>query len=106
MPTKGRPYLLPRMAARSRRPMGVGADSVQEWTGIYQVGVIVPRDQGTRLENEIASSVLKAYRRGLTVETLQGIFVIVTASSAPPSQPFGDWVQLPVQINWFAHEPP
>jgi hypothetical protein len=106
VPTKGQPYLRPEMSARVRTPMGVGADSVRQWTGTYQISVMVPRDTGTRLQNELASAVLMAYRRGLSVVTPQGIWLYITESTVPPAVPFGDWINLPVQIQWFAHEPP
>jgi hypothetical protein len=106
VPTKGRPYLRPEMAARLRRPMGVGADTVQEWTGTYQVSVMVPRDTGTRLQNEIASALLHAYPRGHSVTTPQGILVIIVSTTVPAAVPYADWINLPVQIAWFAHEPP
>src|SRR3954470_2680426 len=80
-PTKGRPYLKPEMAARMRQPMGVGADSVQQWTGTYQISVMVPRDTGTRLQNQLASAVIRAYRRGLSVTTPQGVVLVITAST-------------------------
>ncbi len=105
LPKKGTPYLKPELAARDRRPIGFGADGVQEWTGTYQVGVFVARDSGTRLPNEIASSVLKAFPRGLSLQTAQGIWVIVTRGTVPVPVPFGDWVNTPVMIDWFAHEP-
>jgi hypothetical protein len=106
VPIKGKPYLKPEMAGRNRRPMGVGANSVQEWTGTYQVSVMVPRDTGTRLQNQLASAVIRAYRRGLSVTTPQGIVLYITASTVPAPVPFEDWINLPVQISWFAHEPP
>lgn len=106
VPTKGVPYLKPEMSGRARRPVGVGADSVQLWTGFYQVGVFVPRDTGTRLQNAIASQVIKAFPRGLSRQTPQGVELIVTNSTAPSPVPFADWVNLPVQIEWFATEPP
>src|SRR4051794_12599222 len=105
-PTKGKPYLKPEMAARLRQPMGVGADTVQQWTGTYQISVMVPRDTGTRLQNELASAVIRAFRPGLAVTTPQGVVLVITASTVPAPVPFADWMNLPVQIQWFAHEPP
>jgi hypothetical protein len=105
-PTKGVPFIRAEMTARNRRPMGFGADCVQEWTGIYQIAIFVPRDGGTRLQNEIASKVLTAFPRGLTAVTPQGIVMIVTRSTTPSAVPWNDWINLPVQIEWFAHEPP
>lgn len=106
VPTKGVPYLKPELAARARTPVGFGADSVQQWTGAYQVGVFVPRDTGTRLQNELASQVLAAFPRGLTMQTPQGIWMTVTRGTVPVSVPFGDWLNVPVTIEWFATEPP
>ena len=104
-PTKGVPFLKVEMSARVRRPLGLGADGVQEWTGSYQIGVYVQRDSGTRTSNEIASALLAAFPRGLALQTAQGIWVYVTEGSVPVPVPYGEWVMLPVQIDWFAHEP-
>jgi hypothetical protein len=106
VPTKGVPFLKPEVSGRNRRPVGVGATGVQQWDGLYQIGVYVPRDSGTRLQNAIASALLGLFPRGLSMTTPQGIVMWVMASTAPVPVPFGDWVNLPVQIQWFATEPP
>lgn len=105
-PTKGKPYLKPELAARVRTPVGFGADSVQEWNGTYQVGIFIPRDTGTRLMNELASTVLRTFPRGLAMQTPDGVWMTVTRGTAPVPVPFNDWINLPVQIDWFATEPP
>lgn len=106
VPKKGVTYLSVECAGRNRTPLGFGADCVQQWTGIFQVGVFVPRDSGTREQSNIASKILAAFPRGLNLPTPQGITLIVTASSAPAPVPSGDWSLLPTQISWFATEPP
>lgn len=106
VPTKGIPYLKPELAARVRRPVGFGADSVKQWDGTWQIGIFVPRDTGTRLMNAVASIVIRTYPRGLRLTTPQGLTMSVTNSTAPVPVSFGDWVNLPVQIEWFAFEPP
>lgn len=105
-PVKGTPYLKPEIAARLRTPLGFGADSVQEWTGTYQIGVFVSRDQGTRLQNQIASQLLRAFPRGLAMQTPQGVWLTIMRGTAPVPVSFGDWSNLPLQLDWFAHEPP
>lgn len=105
-PRKGQPYLKPELAARARRPVGFGADAVQQWDGTFQIGVFVPRDQGTRLQNGIASQVLRVFHRGLAMRTPEGVWINISHGTAPVPVPFGDWVNLPVQIVWFATEPP
>lgn len=105
LPKKGVPYLEPAISALDRRPLGVGADCVEEWIGTYQISVFVPRDQGKRIGSEIASAVLAAFPRGTSLLTTQGIRVIVTRGTVPVPVPFNDWVNWPVQIDWFAHEP-
>jgi hypothetical protein len=105
-PVKGVPWLKPELAARSRRPVGFGADSVQQWDGTFQVGIFVPRDSGTRLQNQIASQILAVFKRGLALQTPDGVWITVTRGTAPVAVPYGDWINLPVQIDWFATEPP
>lgn len=105
VPKKGVTYLSVECAGRSRTPLGFGADGVQQWAGVYQVGVFVPRDSGTREQSNIASKILAAFPRGLTLSTPQAINLIVTTSTAPAPVPSGDWSNLPIQISWFATEP-
>lgn len=104
-PVQGVPYLKPECAGQARSPVGCGADGVQQWDGIYQVGVFVPRDSGDRQQSDIASQVLAAFARGLTLLTTNGLRVIISYSTSPAPIAFGDWVNLPVQIHWFATEP-
>lgn len=106
VPVKGLPYIKPELAARARRPVGFGADSVQQWDGTYQVGIFVPRDSGTRLQNIVASEILAAFPRGLALQTTEGLWMTVTRGTVPTPVPFGDWVNLPVLIDWFSFEPP
>lgn len=106
VPAKGVPYLKPEMAGRTRSPAGFGADSVQRWDGRYQVGVFAPRDTGTRLINEIASGVLALFPRGWAAQTPEGVWIRVVNGTAPAPVPFADWINQPVEITWFATEPP
>lgn len=105
-PKKGVSYLKPEFAGRARTPLGMGADAVQQWTGIFQIGVFVSRDTGEREQAELATKVMTAYPRGKTMVTPQGMRVIVSHTSAPAPVPFGDWSNLPLQVNWFATQPP
>lgn len=106
VPVKGVPYLKPEPAARQRTPMGIGADAVQQWDGAYQIGVMTPRESGGHLRDAIASQLLALFPRGLSMQTAQGLWMTVIRGTAPESVPFGDWINLPVTISWFAHEPP
>lgn len=105
VPKKGVSYIAPTCAGRGRSPLGFGADGVQQWNGTYQVSVFVPRDSGDREQSAIASKVLAAFPRGLTLLTTQAIRVIVSYSTAGIPVAFGDWSNLPVVVAWFATEP-
>lgn len=105
VPKKGVSYIAPACTGRGRTPLGFGTDGVQMWQGTYQVSVFVPRDTGDREQNAIASKVLAAFSRGLTLQTAQGIRVIVSYSTAGIPVAFGDWSNLPVVVSWFATEP-
>jgi hypothetical protein len=106
-PTKGVSYLKPENAGRSRTPLGFGADGVQMWNGIYQIGVFAPRDAGEDEQEELASKVLEAIPRGLNLPTPDGsINIIVSHCTAAVPVPFGDWSNLPVSVTWFATETP
>lgn len=105
-PQKGVSYLQVELAGRGRTPLGFGADSVQQWSGIYQISVYVGRDTGTREQDEIAQKVLNAFPRGLNLPTPNGgANVIVEYSTAASPEVFGDWSNLPIAIHWFATDP-
>lgn len=103
-PVKGVNYLSVAGAGRARQPVGFGADGVQQWTGLYNVGVFVPRDAGDREQDILAGKVLAAFPRGLNLPTAAGAVLIVEYSSVSTAVPFGDWSQLPVAVHWFATE--
>jgi hypothetical protein len=104
-PTKNVSYLDVAMAGRARTPIGFGADGFQQWQGIYQVSVFVPRDTGTSEQDNIAAKVLAAFPRGLTLISATGVRLIVEYSSPTAINPFGDWSSLPIEIHWFGSEP-
>lgn len=105
-PKKGVSYLKPENGGRTRMPLGMGADGVQQWQGIYQVGVFAPRDTGELEQERLATKVMAAFPRGMTLSTVQAIDVKISHSTAPAPVPFGDWSNLPVSVYWFAVEPP
>src|SRR5215831_12857869 len=70
-PKKGVAYLKPENAGRTRMPLGFGADGAMQWQGVYQVGVFVPRDTGELEQERLASRVMAAFPRGMTLRTVQ-----------------------------------
>jgi hypothetical protein len=104
VPKKGVSYLAVEMAGRARTPIGFGADGVQQWSGIYQVSVFVPRDAGDREQDALVSKVLAAFPRGLNLPTPQNINLIVEYSSAPSPVVSADWSSVPTAVHWFATE--
>lgn len=106
VPVKGTPYLKPEISGRNRSPLGFGADAVQQWDGIYQVSIFVPRDTGERVQDGLAQKVIEAFPRGLNLPTSQGVNLIISHSTAAAPVPFGDWANLPVAIHWFLTQPP
>jgi hypothetical protein len=105
-PKKGVPFFDVQMAGRARTPLGFGQDSVEQWTGIYQVGVMVPRDTGDRDQDILAAKVLAAFPRGLNLTTNNGNYLTIEYSTVPGPVAWGDWSLMPVQIHWFATELP
>lgn len=105
-PKKGIPYLGVENAGRNKTPLGIGADGIIQWVGIYQVGVTVPRDAGTRSQEIWAQRVMNTFARGANLPTFGGNVLTIEYSTAPMPTAFGDWSILPVQIHWFATEAP
>ena len=100
------PYLDVQNAGRARSPLGFGQDSVEQWTGIYQVGVTVPRDTGDRDQEVMTQKVLAAFPRGTNLTTSAGNYLTIEYSTVPGPVAFGDWSVMPVLIHWFVTEVP
>lgn len=105
VPTKGVPYLAVQMAGLSRQSLGAGADGVQQWNGFYQVSVFVPRDTGTRAQDDMANKVLDAFPRGLNLPTTNASPIVVTTSTVDAPVAYNDWLNAPCRIAWFLTEP-
>ena len=66
---------------------------------------------GTFVRHPLALAAAKAVllhlkERGLALQTPDGVWITVIRGTAPVAVPYGDWINLPVQIDWFATEPP
>ena len=105
LPCDDVPYAYGRMAAISPNPGGYGADAVINWQGVYTILVNSPRNLGKQAAGQLADTVVAAFPRGLGVVTATGQAMSVSQASAQPSEDSGDWITIPVQVQWFGSDP-
>ena len=104
-PTKGRPFLSPRLSSYVRTPVGAGVDSIVQHDGTYTVMVQASADDGRRFAGQIAGAVRAFFERG-TVLAAAGQPLILLNASPQPSVPNGDWIGIPVVVTFTASAPP
>lgn len=101
IPKADTPYVAVRMAAQTRRAVGVGADVPRGWNGSWQAVVAVPSNVGVQAANDIAWAIARHYRRdtSFSIPSLH----VTNADPRPPYQD-GDFIRVPVLIEWFMLE--
>lgn len=102
-PTAARPwqeiYLLP---ATSQQP-GLGADGVSFDTGIYQITLNFPRDEGPGAAAGRADLLRSYFRRSLIL-TFSGVSVMVERTpSISPATISDSWYKLVVSVPYFIY---
>jgi hypothetical protein len=102
-PATGRPFLMVRMSGRNRRPMGAGPIAAHIWEGFYQINVMWPAGEGTQPALVQADALVAHFPRALTLTTTAGSRVVIENTTVQPDYDAGDWVSVPVLINWFCN---
>ncbi len=104
-PTVGVPYAAASVAARAAEHVGIGPGQPRFWRGAYQIMVAHPTGEGLKPAHETVESVLALFQRGLNL-TSNNANVIVERSWAAQPYPSGDWINIPVTIEWLCEERP
>ena len=102
-PTIGKPYVSTKIAARQRQVMGIGPNVPQIWYGTYQLVVCHPAMEGVAAAYATADSLLALFPRGLSL-TAGASAVIVESASVGPTYTMGDWINVPVTVQWFCED--
>lgn len=104
-PVKGTPYMATSIASRAAQTLGIGPFVPRFWSGVYSILVSHPSGEGLGPAYEEADRVLRHFPRGLSM-TSGGLVVTVESATVRPSYSASDWVNVPVQVSWYAEEPP
>jgi hypothetical protein len=97
-------HLRVQVAGQDRRPLGVGAESPHEWSGLLYLVVVEPVAGGLRAANARATAVAAAFPRGATLVHGQAK-VIILNTSIQAATVRADSIEAPVAINWSCWEP-
>jgi hypothetical protein len=106
-PTKGVMYLSTAISGLNRRKIALGpqAVSVAEYMGYYQVSVNGAIDEGMATLRAAGDTVAAAFPSGLVLIGSDGTRVIIQIASPQSAIENGDWVTVPVAIQWFSTDP-
>jgi len=109
-PGQQAPYSRATMPALSRTPLGFGADAVIQFSGTYQVLVSCPQGSGRNVCMRMGDVVSAAFPRGRAItftalDTGTNHTVSVMISHAQPPMTNGDWISVPVLIEWMGTDP-
>ena len=103
-PNQSTPYLAPRMAALVRRPMGVGSDAVNQWSGNYQISAWYAVGHGMAPILAKVDEILTLFKRGTSLTTTDGLTITFETPSPTPAIQDSKWLHMPILIKWFAYE--
>lgn len=101
---KDNKFLMPRMSARTRQPVGVGANSRIRHDGTYQVSIFGPIGIGTSWITGIGDSLVSHFPRGLGLTTADNRSVVITNVSIATLMNEQPNLHLPVMIEWFCFD--
>ncbi|MEJ0047088.1 MAG: phage tail terminator-like protein [Rhodospirillales bacterium] len=108
-PIQDRPYCKSSFTGSSS-PAGFDAFCPVVWQGTYKINVNMPSRGGIAAARAVAAIVSNAFPRGRSVVffapgagTNQGVSVMQT--NAPSAETNGDWITIPVLIQWMGSDP-
>jgi Bacteriophage related domain of unknown function len=103
-PQAGVGYLSGRLSAYQRTPMGIGAPTPEQVTGFYQINVNRPTAEGSDPADAIAARLVNLFDRGTALATETGQVLTVQQASERPAITAGDWLTVPVVVEYFGTE--
>lgn len=92
-----RPTFMPGQA----RAAAIGVNAQDRITGIYQIDVFAPADEGVYAGGQQVSVIMTAYKRG-TALVYSGVTVKINKVWRSTARPGTDWYQIPVIVEWQA----
>lgn len=102
-PQAGKPYLSSRLTYQ-RSPVGIGTPVAYEVRGTYQVNVNRPAIEGLPTADSLAARIVELFQRNTTLALATGAVLTVMSASEQAEIPAGDWLTVPVVIEWYGTE--
>ena len=103
-PQAGRPYITGSLTSYIRTPVGYGLSAPHDVRGTYQVSVNRPAIEGLATADSVAKRVEALFPRGLSLALATGAVLTVMSASERPEMTSGDWLTVPVVIEWYGTE--
>ncbi len=100
-PVSGQVYVAEALLTGPTMPVGIAAQSSDEYGGIYQVTVFAPLGGTKGPAQATAKQIADHFPRGLTL-TRDGIKIVVLRVSQGPGFVSGDRWAVPMSINYRA----
>lgn len=101
-PAEGTGYLRPFLLPAEPRQASVGASGLDRISGIYQIDVCEPKDQGLGPHLRKVDQVIAQFSRGLSL-TSNGATVTILRSWPGPSLDRDSFYCVPVSVSWYSY---
>ncbi len=99
--TKGTLWIRPTFMPGQSRAAAIGKNSQDRITGIYQVDVFAPADEGVYAGGQQVDSIMTLFKRG-TALTYSGVIVKINKVWRSTARSEPDWYHIPVIVEWQA----
>ena len=102
LPNKGLPYLIVDNISGDNVRLGLDADGLHTYNGVFQVAVMIEQYKSTRTANTIADQVKAAFPAGLRIDLNPGRVDILRNPVKEAGFPDDDAWRTPISIYYRA----
>ncbi|HIF54728.1 MAG TPA: hypothetical protein EYF94_02655 [Porticoccaceae bacterium] len=101
-PTLGTLYIRPSLLPAKTQPLVMSDYATDKHSGIYQIDIIAPVDQGRRLAVVKADEIADHFQRGTDLNSGSTTTTVMSVSRGVGIRD-GAWFVIPVEINFIAY---
>lgn len=101
-PVEGVGYLRPFLLPAEPRAATIGTQGVDRVSGLYQVDVAMPKDEGTGALMRKVDEIISQFARGSSL-TSNGVTLTIERSWPAPAIARDTFYVVPVSVSWFSY---
>lgn len=102
LPDKGFPYLIVDNIRGDNVRLGLEADGLHTYNGIFQVSILIAQYKSTKTSNQIADQIKATFPAGLRIDLVQGSVKILRNPVTEAGFPDDAAWRVPVSIYYIA----